>query len=220
MNSSTFSLSIRKQTLHLSPDKCIYWEEEKAIILSDLHLGKSGHFRKEGIAVPQTLLEKDLQRLQTQINHFGASSLIVIGDLFHSRENREIDYFREWRKKQQQINIHLIRGNHDLFSAGHYQDMNILLHEDEWHISDLFFRHEPSMMNNHDSFQLSGHIHPGVRIKGKGKQAIKLPCFYFTETACVLPAFGVFTGLHLVEPEINSRLYAIADNQIIEIKSS
>ena len=30
----------------------MFWEEEKALIVSDLHFGKTGHFRKSGIAVP------------------------------------------------------------------------------------------------------------------------------------------------------------------------
>jgi len=46
----------------LFTENYIYWEEEKAIILTDLHLGKSGHFRKNGIAVPQPVFKDDMQR--------------------------------------------------------------------------------------------------------------------------------------------------------------
>src|SRR5882762_3732766 len=88
---------IKDQQLWLSPDRCIFWEEEKALILSDLHFGKTGHFRKSGIAVPQSLYHEDLQRLLTLIQYFQPRQLLVVGDLFHSRENKELALFRRWR---------------------------------------------------------------------------------------------------------------------------
>ena len=47
------SHNIFNQTFLLSAQRTVFWEEEKTLILSDLHLGKSGHFRKSGIAIPQ-----------------------------------------------------------------------------------------------------------------------------------------------------------------------
>ena len=61
---------IADNTFSLSNDRCIFWEEEKILLLSDLHFGKTGHFRKEGIAVPQGVYKDDLQRLVTQIQFF------------------------------------------------------------------------------------------------------------------------------------------------------
>ena len=51
------------QKLWLSAERCIFWEEQSALIVSDLHLGKTGHFRKAGIAVPQSVFKEDLQHL-------------------------------------------------------------------------------------------------------------------------------------------------------------
>ena len=48
------------QTFWLSAQRIIFWEEQKVLILSDLHLGKTGHFRKAGIAVPQAVYKEDL----------------------------------------------------------------------------------------------------------------------------------------------------------------
>ena len=58
---------IFENTFLLSANKTIFWEEEKILILSDLHLGKSGHFRKAGIAIPQNILQEDLFRLLSEI---------------------------------------------------------------------------------------------------------------------------------------------------------
>ena len=69
-----FSYRIKGQQLWLSADRCIFWEEEKALIVSDLHFGKTGHFRKSGIAIPPSVYKEDLQRLVVE---FGADWMRV-----------------------------------------------------------------------------------------------------------------------------------------------
>jgi len=61
------------------------------LIISDLHFGKTGHFRKSGIAVPQGVYKEDLQRLVSQIQYFQPSQLIIVGDFFHSQLNKELE---------------------------------------------------------------------------------------------------------------------------------
>ncbi len=56
----------------------------------------------------------------------------------------------------------------------------------------------------------SGHVHPGVRLQGKGKQSLSLPCFHFTEKQCIMPAFGEFTGKFIIKPNGKDRVYVIA----------
>jgi len=210
---------IRHQQLLLSSERCIYWVEKNSLILSDAHLGKSGHFRKEGIGIPQTVLEKDLQRLGEQIDFFGARSLIVIGDLFHSRHNREILYFKEWNKKRNFLDIKLITGNHDILGSNMYEQLDVEKFDTPLSVSPFVFRHEYIAEETKDQYQLCGHIHPGIKIKGKGRQALRLPCFYFTDEMGILPAFGGFTGLHVLEPEKQSRVFAIADKRVVEIST-
>ena len=88
---------IKEQNLWLSAQRSVFWEEEKALIVSDLHFGKTGHFRKAGIPVPQTIYKEDLQRLVNLLHHFNPQKLIVVGDFFHSHANTELDWFRRWR---------------------------------------------------------------------------------------------------------------------------
>jgi hypothetical protein len=49
------------------------------------------------------------------------------------------------------------------------------------------------------------------------KQSLRLPCFYFTKTYAVLPAFSRFTGTHLIEPKKNSTIFAIVENKIVQV---
>src|ERR1035437_7802162 len=100
----------KKRQLWLTAESCIFWEDQKALIVSDLHFGKTGHFRKSGIAVPQALYKEDLQRLVAQIQYFQPRQLIIVGDLFHSQANKELELFKKWRANFPGLSIHLIKG--------------------------------------------------------------------------------------------------------------
>ena len=62
----------------LSPERIMFWEKQKALIIADLHIGKTGHFMKSGIPVQQNVFKEDLQRLFTKILFFKAEKLIDI----------------------------------------------------------------------------------------------------------------------------------------------
>ncbi len=94
---SPVSHKILNQQFWLTTDRTMYWEEEKALIVSDLHIGKTGHFRKSGIAVPSSVYKEDLQRLIVQIQYFQPRELIIVGDMFHSHANKELELFLKWR---------------------------------------------------------------------------------------------------------------------------
>ena len=101
---------LHQQHLWLTAQCSIFWEEQKTLIVSDLHFGKTGHFRKSGIAVPQTIYKEDLQRLILLLNYFKLKQLIVVGDFFHSHANTELDWFKKWRKDLAHLKILLVKG--------------------------------------------------------------------------------------------------------------
>src|SRR4051794_20131529 len=109
-----YKFALNKQTLWLSSERCVFWEDQKALIVSDLHFGKSGHFRKSGIGVPQNVYKEDLQRLFTLIQFFNAEKLLIVGDMFHSHANKEVDLFTKWRNDLPGLSVQLIKGNHDI----------------------------------------------------------------------------------------------------------
>lgn len=207
-----------EQQLWLSPHRCIFWEEEKTLIVSDLHFGKTGHFRKSGIAVPQNVYKEDLQRLVNQLQYFQPKQLIVVGDLFHSRENKELELFRKWRHDFPHLEIHLVKGNHDILHDSWYQELGIHVTPEELQVHDFCFRHDLEQCTTQSSYLFSGHIHPGVRIRGAAKQSLSFPCFYFASQFCVLPAFSRFTGIALVRPEDHENVFAIVNKNIVQLQ--
>lgn len=206
------------QTLWLSPERCIFWEEEKWLIVSDMHFGKSGHFRKAGIGIPQTVFKEDLHRLVTQIQFFKPEQLIVVGDFFHSHLNNEIKLFEKWRKDLTSLPIHLVKGNHDILEQQWYAANNIEIHAVQLTKGPFTFMHElPEQETVVNEYIFTGHIHPSIHIAGLGKQSLRFPCFYFAEQYAVLPAFGRFTGLHAIKPKKKDKIFAIADQHIVEL---
>ena len=217
---SPFYFPFLQNTFWLSPERVIFWEEEQALILADLHFGKSGHFRKSGIAVPQNIYKEELQRLTDLVTHFKVKQLLVVGDLFHSAANKEMDLFLKWRKDFASLDIHLIKGNHDILKAAWYQEAGIACHEMQLNIRNIAFIHDYTELKERvvGQYYISGHIHPGIGVKGLGKQNLKFPCFYFGKTYGVLPAFSRFTGLHTIEPKKNEMAFAILEDSILEIQ--
>lgn len=196
----------------------MFWEEEKSLILADLHFGKTGHFRKNGIAVPQTVFKEDLQRLTAQVQFFKAEQLIIVGDLFHSHENKEAALLLRWRNDFKQLPVKLVIGNHDILPADWYGHARIDCIQKQWQVGSFVFTHDKNECDHKaGTYIFSGHIHPAISISGNGKQSLKLPCFYFSNNHAVLPAFGRFTGMHAIKASKKDKLFAIAQNRVIPL---
>lgn len=213
---------VREEEFCLSSERCIFWPREKMLIASDLHFGKTGHFRKAGIAVPQSVYKEDLQRLFNLITFFKAERLLVVGDLFHSRANLELEWFQRWRNDHESLEMHLVQGNHDILPRAWYEQTRIQVTKGSLHIHQFCFQHDPAECfagenAPEDPYLFTGHIHPGVVIHGLGKQSLRFPCFYFGADHCILPAFSRFTGAASVDPGEAEAVYAIVNQSIIPV---
>jgi DNA ligase-associated metallophosphoesterase len=210
---SLISHKIFNQTFWLSPQRAIFWEEERALIVSDLHFGKTGHFRKSGIAVPQAVYKEDLQRFFDLIQFYKAEKVIIVGDLFHSSANKELEWFERWRNDVT-VQLILVKGNHDILKADFYEKNNIEVHAKTFELNGFLFTHDQEDSEHHpDKYVFTGHIHPGVQMWGLGKQSLRFPCFFFCERFAVLPAFSHFTGLAMVEPCKSDNVFAIIPSE-------
>lgn len=221
MNAPTPHL-IRNNTFWLSPCRCIFWEEEQALILSDLHLGKTGHFRKHGIAVPQAVFIEDMQRLVEQLIHFRAKKVIAVGDLFHSRANKEMDLFLKWRHDLPELEFILVKGNHDILKDQWYEDAAVQVKEGVYSINQFSFVHDPAELSTDEipgsQYVFSGHLHPGISLQGPAKQSLRFPCYYFSEVQGILPAFSKFSGLAMIRKQKGETVYAIVNDTLVKLK--
>ncbi len=211
-------LEFLDQSLWLLSQKAVYWSERRALLLSDLHLGKAEHFQRAGIPIPTHVHQDDLQTLEALLVNLPIQSIYVLGDLFHSSIARqEAESFLDWKQQQPKAQWTLIKGNHDLYSDSFYRQLGFEVMP-SLTLNPFILSHHPPEINTSALYSLSGHIHPGVRLYGKARQSMSLPCFYFGPNSAILPAFGRFTGYVAMPLKKNARVYAITDQKVLSIK--
>jgi len=207
-------IQIRREKLQLLAEKAIYWPAEKTLIIADLHLGKAMHYRRAGIAVPGGVEQLNLQRFEDLIIRTRPKDVLLLGDLFHSDLNSSWQGFVELRAKYGTMKFTLVTGNHDVLELVHYSDADIQLMP-TLDRGPFHFTHHPS---EHPSlYNLAGHIHPGIRMVGKAKQTIQLPCFFFGKDAGILPAFGGFTGLYRMKRKETDRVFVTVQGGVLRV---
>ena len=211
-------IDCKGEQLILSNERAIYWPAKKMLIISDLHIGKSAHFRKSGIQVPDLVNQTDLQRLTALISEFNPDTLIVTGDMFHNNINSDANAFMHWRQRFTNLKVILIKGNHDKLKNEDYEALGIELHQKELLLWPFRFIHDKPVEAD-EYYNITGHIHPGVIIYGKAKQQLKFPCFYFGKHCAIMPAFSVFTGLKIIDAEQGDCFYAITPAKVVAIKA-
>jgi DNA ligase-associated metallophosphoesterase len=209
-------VNIRGEELELWPQRAVFWRKERILFMADLHLGKVNHFRRSGIPVPQKANDKNLEDMVDVIHLTKPNRLICLGDLFHSHYNPEWEVFGEMVRHFSGISFELVMGNHDIMSDLQYKRKGIVVH-DSLQIKPFLFSHHPHLKKNASMYNLAGHLHPAVRLRGKARQSMILPCFYFGQQGGLLPAFGAFTGLAPIYPRKNDRVYAIAEGKVIAV---
>ena len=207
----TKTLTLNNQTFILHPSGAMFWEEEDMLVISDVHLGKVSHFRKFGSAVPQQAVKGNFQKMDAVIAFFAPQKIVFLGDLFHSSLNKEWLIFATWLEKIS-AEVILVEGNHDIISPLKYEALGVKL-TPEIVLQNFLFTHHPE--ERAGFFNFSGHIHPGVKINGLGRQQLKLSCFFKSKDQLILPAFGEFTGKHILIPQGDDEVYVVTKEEVI-----
>ncbi len=60
-------ISLAGAELWLLPDKAIYWPQERALLVADVHIGKAAAYRRLGQPVPHGTTERNLAWLDAAI---------------------------------------------------------------------------------------------------------------------------------------------------------
>lgn len=201
--------------LELLKEKAIWIADTGALLLSDLHLGKAGHFRKAGIPVSESVHGKDYRVLEQLFTAYRPQQVYFLGDLFHSDWNAQWEVLEAFLKRFPATTFHLIKGNHDILPEPVYQSSVLQVHEQYYPLGKLVLRHEPMPDLPNQQIQICGHIHPGITLRGKGRQRMKLPCFFIRKNTLLLPAFGAFTGLFNLKTEPEDLVYLVTPTKVI-----
>ncbi len=200
----------------LLPERALFLEDSRTLVLADLHLGKAAHFRKAGIVFPiQNEASSDYKRLRDLIEVYRPDRIVFLGDLFHSQINSEWRHFEQFMHNYRTLEIILIKGNHDIIPEAVYNGSGLRIIPEIMKEKPFIFSHAPLQEVEPGWLNVSGHIHPGCVIRGKARQRLKLPCFHYEYPHFILPAFGSLTGLYTLQAGQDIKQFAIAGGQVI-----
>jgi DNA ligase-associated metallophosphoesterase len=209
----THAIKINAQDFILHPSGAVFWVQQSMVLIADVHLGKLTHFRKHGAAIPLVAGYKNLESLTEVVNHFQPKTVCFLGDLFHSVLNSEWENFAKWIDYTAS-KVVLIIGNHDVIPPYLFEDIGVEVLEEQI-IGDFYLTHHPT--EHKTLFNFCGHIHPGVKMRGVGRQIMKLACFFKTKNQMIFPAFGNFTGKYILEPTKKDEVFVLGDGEVMPV---
>lgn len=167
----------------------LWWEERSLLCVSDLHLGKSERMaRRGGAALPPYETQDTLLRLENDLQHTNAGTVICLGDSFDDTAAAEAlaEEDRLWISRLQAGRRWVwIEGNHDPGPIGLGGS-----HLAELPVPPLTFRH---IARPGKSGEISGHYHPKVKVQTR-LRTVSRPAFLFDSDRVILPAYGTYTG--------------------------
>lgn len=166
----------------------LFWQEERLLVVSDLHLEKGSSFAQRGVLLPPFDTAATLAQLGAVMARHDPRTVIALGDSFHDRKAHERlsandrDALSALQMRRDWI---WISGNHDPELP---RDLGGTV-ADEVAIGPIVFRHEPTGTVG----EIAGHLHPKARVSTRGR-SVERRCFASDGERAVMPAFGAYTG--------------------------
>jgi len=212
----TETLTVGQVELVLLPQRAIYVESLKLLLVSDVHLGKAETFQHHGLPVPSQVNDATLQRLEGLCAQYSPEHLWILGDLFHGREGMADGVIDAWLRflHRTQVSAHLILGNHDRRLQDTLSQLSVDCLVDAVEVGGVLFSHEPDV--DGERLNICGHIHPCFRLT-MGCDRLRLPCFHWQprQQRLTLPAFGEFTGGYDIALAAGETAYVVAEEAVV-----
>ena len=209
---SASSLNWNGQTLVFLPDKALWVEQQRLLLIADVHLGKADHLQAHGIAIPSDGERANLQRIGQLSQHWQPAELIVLGDLVHHPKAISSELEQRVVALLDSLNcpITWVEGNHDRRSR-----LGTLQGQPSQSRQGLWLSHEPEEPPE-GQLNVCGHLHP-VSILRQASDQMRLPCFSLVRSIprLVLPAFGCLTGGFPADR--SSEQWVVADETVLPL---
>ena len=201
----------------LMPERALFLRAERALVVADLHFGKSESYRQFGVPSADGIDEETLERLGRAAMRAGAKVIVVVGDLTHHADGigeAEMERFARFRERIA-LPIRLVEGNHDRGVRTLPPEWCIDRVGARFALGGFRFEHEPPDFAA-ANWTISGHLHPMLSI-ARGARSVETPAFVVDHArkTVVLPAFSKFTRGVRFEPRADAELFAIAEGAVV-----
>jgi len=170
--------------------RALYWPQERALLVADLHLEKASWYAAGGQMLPPYDSRETLERLGAVAAAADARRIFCLGDNFHDDAGPtrlEAGAAALLGALAQGRELVWIAGNHDAQMAGGLPGTCAPLLE----VAGLALVHEARPFAQGP--EISGHFHPALTLEARGRR-LRRPCCVASENRLILPAFGALTG--------------------------
>jgi hypothetical protein len=178
-------------------DRCLYWPDEKMLILGDLHLGYENLLSEQGTSIPLRQLSETIEilgRVFKNLKNKKVEKIVILGDVKHHFGGilrQEIEDFVKlvnfFEKENENIKIIITKGNHDnIFNSFINKNLEVVDYLFEKGV--LFFHGDSKSLKKSYEILKSkevklvvvGHFHPAYILKEKnGEKQEKYKCFVY-----------------------------------------
>ena len=186
----TRSFSFGGQMFELAGDAALYWPEERALLVSDLHLEKASAYAVNGQMLPPYDSLSTLHEVAALVAQYQPERVISLGDNFHDDAGEARLVVEAACLLRQMIGLTewiWITGNHDRNLEARWGGRSVA----EIMLSGVLLRHEAE--RGEPSPEISGHFHPKYRRHLRGR-LVSRRCFVKGPRKLIMPAFGALTG--------------------------
>ena len=183
-------------------DISIYLKKEKALVISDMHLGFEEALNKQGFLVPRFQFKETIERLRKIFKNIEINEIVLNGDFKHEFGTisdtewkdslRMIDFLSENCKK-----LTIVKGNHDKIIGPIAIRRNIkpVL---GYKLGDNYFCHGDLIPNDFEFHEakniIIGHEHPAISLRKIGRTET-YKCFlvgkFKSKNLIVMPSFNL-----------------------------
>jgi uncharacterized protein len=178
------------QQFALAGDAALYWPQQQALFVSDLHLEKASAYAASGQMLPPYDSLATLQDIAALVAQFRPAQIISLGDNFHDDEG-EVRLAGAAAQTLEELvrNTYWlwITGNHDRGIEAKWGGRSVA----EITLSGIILRHEAEA--GETAPEISGHFHPKFRQNLRGRMVARR-CFVKSPRKLIMPAFGALTG--------------------------
>lgn len=197
-----FAFTLHGARLTALGTRALWWEGERTLVVSDLHLGKAERTaRRGGTVLPPYETQDTLDRLGLLIETWAPKCVICLGDSFDDDTAARSLPAAPRNQLRQLINGRRwiwIEGNHDP-SPPDFGGETLA----ELPLGPLTFRHIATAQTQGE---VSGHYHPKITLRGQSR-----PAFLIDRKRLILPAFGTYTGgLRATDPVLQALMQSDA----------
>lgn len=204
--------SFAGQTFSASASGALFWQEQRTLLVADLHLEKASWFARLGQLLPPYDSHATLTALAQEVELSGATKVYCLGDSFHDPlgcDRLPAASRAVLERLTARLDWTWIVGNHDPMTQlrrpvdgaePSFADLCGGRLAEEAQVSGILLRHEAQASESRP--EISGHFHPKLRVNVSGRH-ISRRCFVASQRKLLLPAFGSLTGgLDARHPEI------------------